>query len=204
LALLLESRQELGEAEKLYLRLLECYPEAQDAWFRQGYLRLQRGDLPGCKKAFESCLIFQQKNPDVLLNLGIAHWRMRNLEQARETFRQIPISSPQAAEALRCLAAIALECQDFEQALALHVQLLELGEPSAELLYNTGLLLQKLGQAAEAVSYYRQALAYRPDFPEALLNLGHALMALGKHEDAHSSWQAALRGNVALAEHFLV
>jgi tetratricopeptide (TPR) repeat protein len=129
---------------------------------------------------------------------------MKNLELASETFHQVLLASPKSVEALRCLAAIALERQDFEQALALHVQVLELCEPGVEWLYNTGLLLHKLGRAAEAVGYYRRALETRPDFPQALLNLGHALMALGKHEEAHSSWQAALRGNVELAQHFLV
>ena len=45
------------------------------------------------------------------------------------------------------------------------------------------------GRAADAVRYYRQALAARPDFPQAQINLGHALMALGKYEDAQSIWQ---------------
>ena len=97
---------------------------------------------------------------------------------------------------------IALEQKEFDQASVLHAQLRELGEPSPELLYNTGLLLQKLGCAPDAVGYYRQALGHRPAFPQALLNLGHALMTLGKSEEAHASWQAAVRGHVELAEHF--
>jgi hypothetical protein len=36
------------------------------------------------------------------------------------------------------------------------------------------------------------------------LNLGHALMASGEYEEARSRWQAAARGNLNLAEHFLV
>jgi hypothetical protein len=36
------------------------------------------------------------------------------------------------------------------------------------------------------------------------LNLGHALMSLGRHEEAQQAWQSALRGNVELAEQFLV
>jgi tetratricopeptide (TPR) repeat protein len=71
-------------------------------------------------------------------------------------------------------------------------------------LYNTGLLHQKLGRAADAVVCYRQALTHRPGFPEASLNLGHALMLLGKHEEARSSWNQALEGNAELAEQFLV
>jgi len=72
------------------------------------------------------------------------------------------------------------------------------------LLYNTGLLHQKLGRAKEAVSFFERALAIRADFPEARLNLGHALMLLGRHEEARSSWNAALEGNAELAEQFLV
>jgi tetratricopeptide (TPR) repeat protein len=129
---------------------------------------------------------------------------MRNLELAKEAFRDCQGSGPRSAEALGCLAAIALEQQDYEQALTLHKQLLELGEATADVLYNLALLFQRRGRAADAVRCYRQALAMRPGFPQALLNLGHALMTLGKHEEAQVTWQTALRGNVELAEQFLV
>jgi tetratricopeptide (TPR) repeat protein len=97
-----------------------------------------------------------------------------------------------------------LEQQEYEQALTLHKQLLESEKPTSDLLYNVALLLQKRGKAADAVRYYRQALTLRADFPQALLNLGHALITLGKHEEAQTAWQTALRGNVELAEQFLV
>jgi tetratricopeptide (TPR) repeat protein len=122
---------------------------------------------------------------------------------AKETFRQSLGSASKSVEALRCLAAIALQQQDYEQALKLHKQLLELDEPNSELLYNLALLFQKRGRAPEAVRYYQQALALRDGFPQALLNLGHALTTLGKHEEAQAAWQTALRGNVELAEQLL-
>jgi tetratricopeptide (TPR) repeat protein len=146
----------------------------------------------------------QKKHPEVLLNIGIAHWKMGKPEPAKEAFRQILNMDPKPVEALRCLASIAVEHQDFRQALTLHQQLIETGEPTAELLYNTALLLQKLNRAKEAVGYYRRALAAKPEFPQAWLNLGHALMILGKHEEARASWTAALRGNAELAEQILV
>ena len=153
--------------------------------------------------AFERCLAIQ-KSPEALLNLGIARWKMGDPDLARDSFRHILVLAPKTVAALRCLAAIAIERQDLKDALALHKQLLEADGPSAELLYNTGLLLQKLGRTADAVGYYRQALDLRPGFPHALLNLGHALTTLGKHEEAHSHWQAALRADSELAERFLV
>jgi tetratricopeptide (TPR) repeat protein len=204
LALLHEARQEFREAEALYSRLVEAHPDAQDGWFRLGYVRLHLGDFAQSIKAFEACLTLPKRWPEALLNIGIAYWKMRDFEMAKDVFRQSAGPNGKSAEALRYLAAIALEQQDYEQALSLHKQLLELGEPSVDLLYNLALLFQKRGRAADAVRYYRQALEVRPGFPQALLNLGHALMSLGKHEEAQAAWHTALRGDVELAEQFLV
>jgi tetratricopeptide (TPR) repeat protein len=203
LGLLFENRKELRKAEEQYSRLVEQYPDTQDAWFRLGYVRLQLEDFPGCLKAFDACLALPGSCPEALLNIGIAHWKMRNIEMAKEAFRK-SLGSASKAHALRCLAAIALRQQDYEQALALHRQLVEFDETDSNLLYNMALLSQKRGRAADAVRYYRQALAVRADFPQALLNLGHALSALGKHEEAQAAWLSVVRGNVELAEQFLV
>ena len=113
-------------------------------------------------------------------------------------------TGPLLTPALRALAAIAIEQQEYEQALKLHKQLLESEEPSADLFYNLGLLSQKRGHPQDAVRYYQRALALQPDSARALMNLGHALASLGKHEEAQDAWQTALRGNVELAEQFLV
>jgi len=203
LGLLYESRGEPRHAESLYARLVECYPDAQDAWFRLGYSRLQLGELPDAIRAFEACLALPKKCPEALVNIGVARWKLHDLEGAKQAFRQC-LNSARPVEALRYLAAIALEQQEYEQALTLHKQLIEMDEPSSDLLYNLALLYQKRGRPAEAVRHYRQALGLRPDFPQAQMNLGHALIALGKHEEAQAAWQEALRGNVELAEQFLV
>src|SRR5262249_5884745 len=125
LALLHEERKQFLQAEELYARLVESEPEAQEAWFRLGYARLQLGEIASAMGACESCLALPRKWPEALLNMGIAHWKLRHLDQAKETFRQCLGSVSTAPSALRCLAAIALEQQDYEQARALHKQLLE-------------------------------------------------------------------------------
>ena len=61
--------------------------------------------------------------------------------------------------------------------LELHVRLIGLGERSAEVLYNAGLIYEKAGQPDKASKLYREALAEEPDMPEALLNLGRILEA---------------------------
>ena len=81
-------------------------------------------------------------------------------------------------------------------------KLIALGERSAELFYNTGLLLQKSGLFEDAVKHYRQALSEKPDIAEALLNLGHALKALGQDDEARTCWRKALESNPELASSY--
>jgi tetratricopeptide (TPR) repeat protein len=104
---------------------------------------------------------------------------------------------PDSSDAVRGLAALALEQQDYEEAYRLHKLLIDLGEKSPELYYNAGLICQKRGLAADAVQFY---LVEDPQFAEALLNLGHALMAMGQEDDARSYWRKAIREKPELAQ----
>ena len=56
LASVLEQQGEKEEAERLYVKLLSRNPEWEDAWFRLGYLRLQRADHRGGAEAFQACV----------------------------------------------------------------------------------------------------------------------------------------------------
>ncbi len=87
-----------------------------------------------------------------------------------------------------------------DQALEYHGRLVDLGDRTPELLYNTALLLQKSGQPEEAVRLYREALAENPDFAEALVNLGHVLKSLGRTDEARACWSRALESKPELAQ----
>ena len=67
-----ERRGEMEDAESLYSRLVKKYPEWEDAWFRLGYLRLQRNDYNGSVEAFESCLKRRAEWVDAHMNLGLS------------------------------------------------------------------------------------------------------------------------------------
>ena len=78
-------------------------------------------------------------------------------------------------------------------------KLIESGERTPELFYNTGLLLQRSGNIEDAIKLYQEALNERPNFAEALLNLGHALKAKGEVEEARNCWRQALEFKPELA-----
>jgi len=111
-------------------------------------------------------------------------------------------SGADSKEALRGLAALSLEHHDYDKAFEIYRQLLDSGERSPELLYNSGLICQRRGEPADAVVLYKEALKADPQFGEALLNLGHALMSLGNEFEARSCWRKAVIAKPELAQRY--
>ena len=179
--------------------MLTVSPDWEDAWFRSGYLKLQRGDYQGAVQAFENCIQKRAQWPEAQVNLGLSYWKNGDREAAGTTFQGALASDPASIDALRGLAALAIEREDFEQALDCQAKLIDKGERSPELFYNTGLILQKSGQLEDAIRLYKEALTERPDFPEALLNLGHALKQQGHPDEARIYWSQALAAKPELA-----
>ena len=147
LASILEQQGAKEEAEKYYAKLTaQRGDSSEDAWFRLGYLRLQKGDFRGSIEAFQSCVRKRGDWPEAHVNLGIAHWRLGDRDQAVKAFEQVLTLDENSLDALRGLAALAVEREEYDRALDLQAQLINLGEKTPELFYNTGLLLQKTGQ----------------------------------------------------------
>ena len=133
------------------------------------------------------------------LNLGLASWNVGDRDAASRAFEAVLEADPHSFDALRGLAALAVEREDLDKALDLQAKLIEAGERTPELFYNTGLLLQKSGQIEDAIRLYQEALTERPNFPEAMLNLGHAFKSKGANDEARNYWQQALAQKPELA-----
>jgi tetratricopeptide (TPR) repeat protein len=102
------------------------------------------------------------------------------------------------------MSANALEQKETANALRWHLNLQELGDRSPEVLQNTAILFQQVGEIDNAIRNYRDAIAGKPDFAEALLNLGHALEAAGDHKAARDSWVKALEIKPELARGYFL
>jgi len=163
------------DAEKYCAALASKAPKSDAVAFRLGSLRFQRNDYAGSADAFRDCLKRKPDWPAAQLNLGLALWKSGNRDEARQSLETVS-TAPYSNDAWRHLAAIAVEREDYGGALHFYQRLAEAGERSPELFYNTGLTLQNLGRAQEAVSQYREALAVNPELSEAT----HALLQLSK------------------------
>lgn len=201
LASILEQQGAMEEAERYYARLAAQSGESsEDACFRLGYLRLLKGDFRRSIDAFQSCVQKRQDWPEAYVNLGIANWRLGDRDQPTRAFEQSLALDPESLDALRGLAALSVEREEYDRALDLQAQMIHLGERTPQLLYNTGLLLQKTGQVDDAIQLYREAISQRSDFAEALLNLGHALKSKGEQDEARLCWKQALDCKPELAQ----
>ncbi len=178
---------------------MKVEPDWQDASFRLGYLRLKRGEFAGAVDCFEACLKQRKDWPEALLNLGVASWKFGDLDSAANAFRQVLSINPKHADALRYLAAVAIEQKNSSEAREIIGKLGSLGPPSPELQYNLGLLLQSTGDYGAAAECYRATLQHKPEFSGAMINLGHALKAAGQEEEARNAWSQAVAADPALA-----
>jgi tetratricopeptide (TPR) repeat protein len=137
--------------------------------------------------------------PEALLNLGIASWRFGDLESAANAFRQVLSMNRKHPDALRYLAAVAIEQKNSSEAREIIGTLGSLGPASPELQYNLGLLLQSTGDYSAAADCYRVTLRHKPEFTGAMINLGHALKAAGQEEEARNVWSQAVAADPDLA-----
>jgi len=196
-ALLVANR--VDRARELARGLTELFPTSADPFLLLGFVSELGGDHRAAAEAFQSCIRKRAEWPEAHLNLGLCYWNMGDREGAGKAFEAVIASEPTSIDALRGLAALAVEREDLDKALDLQAKLIEVGERTPELFYNTGLLLQKSGQFEDAIRLYQEALAEKPDFAEALLNLGHALKAQGKPDEARNCWRQALEQKPELA-----
>ncbi len=136
------------DAERRFEKLLAVKSDWEDAAFRLGFLQLQRGEYAGAVDSFEVCLNKRRDWVEALINLGLAFWKFEDLDGAAQTFHRVLTLQPANTDALRALTAIAIERKDPRLALELHQKATGLGEPSPELSFNLGLLLQSIGDEA--------------------------------------------------------
>jgi len=88
------------------------------------------GEYRGSVEAFQKCVQKRADWPEAQLNLGISCWNTADSEGAVKAFEAVLESSPDSVDALRGLASLAVERENFDQALDYQARLIEKGERS--------------------------------------------------------------------------
>jgi len=193
---------ECGQSDKaaeLFETLVQSGAKMTGASFRLGAIRLKSGDFGQAVSCFEKCLELRPDWVEAEINLAIAYGKHGQTQQVERVLQNTLTRQIDSMELVRMLAALALGQNHFEIALRYHDRLIELGDQSADVRHNLGLLYQQRGDVKKAEAQYHDALAINPDFPEALLNLGNVLNATGRKDAARETWGRALQLKPELA-----
>lgn len=116
----------------------------------------------------------------ILLQQGIALYRMGDMAGAEDVFTRVLLVDPGNPHALHILGLVCLKRGDREMAEGLLDRSVRLA-PHSRVLLNLGVVRQQRGDLDGAISAYREAIEREPGYPEGWANL---LFALDMHPQA--------------------
>jgi protein O-GlcNAc transferase len=108
-----------------------------------------------------------------MLDRGLAHHQLGQLDQAEKIYREILHIQPAHADALYLLGTIFYQRSNFTSAQLFLRKAVAAFPQHAEALHNLGLTFEKLGRWAESKSTYDQLLKHCPDHADAYFNRGN-------------------------------
>ena len=126
------------------------------------------------------------------VEMGLAHHRAGQLQQAESIYRQVLQANPQHAVAAHLWGLVALQVGRFDLAVERISVAVRLDGGQAAFHVNLGAAYRGLGRLAEARQCYEQALRLQPDLAEAQNNLGTMLQSQGKLAEAIALYQKAI------------
>jgi tetratricopeptide (TPR) repeat protein len=155
----------LQDAERLYLSILQSYPNHPEANQNLGVLETNK-----------LIQLFQNSQYDEAIKLG---------QSLTERF-------PKHQFAWKILGVVLGQTGRHSEALNASQTAAALPPQDAQVHYNLGVTLKELGRLDEAEASYRQAIVLQPDNDQAHNNLGITLKELGRLDEAEVSYRQAI------------
>ncbi|HET8706931.1 MAG TPA: tetratricopeptide repeat protein [Pseudomonadales bacterium] len=174
----------LNDAEPLYQRILDAYPEQADSLHFLGLLQYQRGEK---QAGLDSVLRSIELNPDHpgwLNNLGNIHLEMQQFDEATAAFRRALELNPDHPEAYGNFGALLKAKGLYEEAEKTYLRAIELNPENADVYNNLGNLMMDTKRTREGVAYYCKAITLMPKHKEAKKLLGIAYYTIGEIDKA--------------------
>jgi len=136
-----------------------------------------------------------------ILQKAINLHKKGRLAEAQALYEGILKVEPRHSYALNLLGLIAYQIKDYQRAVDLIGEAIEINSENATYYYNYGLALRELKQPEAALASYDKAIVINPGLAEAYCNRGIVLQELKEPEAALTSYDKAisLRANYAEA-----
>jgi predicted TPR repeat methyltransferase len=183
---------EYDDAEKLYRRILDVFPDNADATHFLGVLAHHRGRSEEAVELIRRSIALDPGTADRYNNLGNVLVECGRAAEAAEAYRNVLALQPGHADAWNNLGAALRSIGEFSESAAAYQKAIDLAPERVDAYNNMGNLLSARGQIKEAVAYYCKAITLTPNHPEAKRMLGIAYYTLGQIDAAAEVFQSWL------------
>jgi predicted O-linked N-acetylglucosamine transferase (SPINDLY family) len=182
----------LGEAEKLYRRVLKLVPDQPETLNALAHLERQRGRLKEAYELFSRALRANARSGELLTSRGNVALELGRPEVAVQDYDKALAIDGSSVTAWMNRGSALAKLGRSDEALASYDRAIALKPSFAPALYNRGNLLLDQQRFEEAELSYRRAIAAKPDYAEAFNNLGECLSMRNRLEEALQAWDTAL------------
>jgi protein O-GlcNAc transferase len=191
-AIALHQQGRLGEAETLYLRILEADPQLFGPRYYLGLIRMQQSHFEeACNYIGEALKIFPN-DLGGLMNYGMALRAAGRSREAVEVFDRALAIQPNMAEGLYNRGVALADLKHFETAVESYDRALVMQPEMIAAMVNRAVALAAMRRFDDAIAGYDRVLAMQPSSVTALNHRGLAHRAMGRFEQALADYDRAL------------
>jgi tetratricopeptide (TPR) repeat protein len=175
-------RQSWGEAARTFAEILSAYPTLERIRFFLGSAQERQGAWDEALETFAGIEAGSELYPDALSHISYLHYRAGRIEAAIAAMEK-RMEGDALPENFFFLATLHEVQEDFSAALAVLEQAGTLFPPHADLHYQRGLLLERMGDRSQALQAMREALRVDDDHAEALNFIAYSFAEEGDNLD---------------------
>ena len=128
-----------------------------------------------------------------ILKLALRYHREGNLDYAKYVYQHVLGIDPQNADALHLLGVSVYQSEQYDIAINLITQAIQIDSTKPLFFTNLGNAFQKQGKLEKSVQAYQKAIQIQPGYAEAYFNLGNSLREQGKLKESTQALQKAVQ-----------
>jgi len=183
----------LQDAEMVYRRILEVFPEHPDVLHFLGLLKHHSGRQQEAAELIRRAIAQVPDFPDYHLNLGNVLVESHDIPAAIQEYRRTLELRPDFANAWNNLGTMQRYTDRHEEAERSYLKAIELAPEHVDAHNNLGSLYSDQGDAKRATDYFCRAIVLQPDHPDGHKLLGVAWYLLGETAKAAEAFREWLR-----------
>jgi len=175
---------ELDKADKFLKLALNLNPTCPDLWNNIGLIHYWQDDYIKAYEELETAMCYNDKDGQILFNLGLCAVALRKNSEALEYFEKCSKVNPEFYDAYNNKAIMLEALWRIDECIEWFKKAIQVDDKNHYALYNLGSLLKDLGRNEEAIKYYKKILPISEAIEKVYFNLG---CLLARNNDIYES-----------------